>query len=86
MYNPASLRDARCDLPAGTSKSPIRFGVFELDPLAGELRKSGHLVKLQPHPIRVLLLLISRAGQLVTREEIREGVWGDDTFVDFEQG
>ena len=86
MYNPASLRDARCDLPAGTSKSPIRFGVFELDPLAGELRKSGHLVKLQPHPIRVLLLLVSRAGQLVTREEIREGVWGDDTFVDFEQG
>jgi len=64
----------------------IRFDAFELDPASGELRKSGILLKLQPQPFRVLLLLIERAGQVVTREEIQQHLWTDSTFVDFEHG
>ena len=64
----------------------IRFGAFELDPGSGELRKSGILLKLQPQPFRVLLLLIERAGEVVTREEIQRCLWNDSTFVDFEHG
>jgi eukaryotic-like serine/threonine-protein kinase len=64
----------------------IRFDAFELDPASGELRKSGILLKLQPQPLRVLLLLIERAGQVVTREEIQRYLWTDSTFVDFEHG
>jgi DNA-binding winged helix-turn-helix (wHTH) protein len=64
----------------------IRFDAFELDVASGELRKSGILLKLQPQPFRVLLLLIERAGQVVTREEIQRYLWKDSTFVDFEHG
>jgi eukaryotic-like serine/threonine-protein kinase len=64
----------------------IRFDAFELDAASGELRKSGILLKLQPQPFRVLLLLIERAGQVVTREEIQRCLWTDSTFVDFEHG
>jgi len=69
--------------PASTK---IRFGTFEVDATSGELRKSGILLKLQPQPFRVLLLLIERAGQVVTREEIQRCLWTDSTFVDFEHG
>src|SRR5690242_7152635 len=64
----------------------FRFGPFELDPAAGQLRKSGILLKLAPQPFKILALLVSRAGEPVTREEIREQIWGSDTFVNFEQG
>jgi DNA-binding winged helix-turn-helix (wHTH) protein len=64
----------------------IRFDAFELDAASGELRKAGILLKLQPQPFRVLLLLIERAGQVVTREEIQRCLWRDSTFVDFEHG
>ena len=64
----------------------IRFDTFELDSASGELRESGILLKLQPQPFRVLLLLVERAGQVVTREEIRRYLWTDSTFVDFEHG
>jgi TolB-like protein/DNA-binding winged helix-turn-helix (wHTH) protein/tetratricopeptide (TPR) repeat protein len=64
----------------------VRFGPFELDTSAGRLFKSGLLIKLQPQPFRVLLLLIERPGEVVTREEIHQDVWGDSTFVDFERG
>ncbi|MBK9166667.1 MAG: winged helix-turn-helix domain-containing protein [Bryobacterales bacterium] len=64
----------------------IRFGVFELDPETGELRKSGVLLRLQPQPAKVLVLLASRPGEVVTREEIREHVWGSETFIEFDQG
>src|ERR1700687_5612572 len=64
----------------------VRFGPFELDASAGQLFKSGIPIKLQPQPFRVLLLLLERAGEVVTREEIHKGVWGDTTFVDFERG
>jgi TolB-like protein/DNA-binding winged helix-turn-helix (wHTH) protein/Tfp pilus assembly protein PilF len=64
--------------------SRVRFGVFELDLQAGELRKSGVLLHLPPQPFKILTLLASRPAELVTREEIRNQVWGTDTFVDFE--
>ncbi|MGA2326497.1 MAG: winged helix-turn-helix domain-containing protein [Bryobacteraceae bacterium] len=64
--------------------SRVRFGVFELDLQAGELRKSGVLLHLPPQPFKILALLASRPAELVTREEIRSQVWGTDTFVDFE--
>ncbi|HTM32515.1 MAG TPA: tetratricopeptide repeat protein [Vicinamibacterales bacterium] len=62
------------------------FGPFRFDVKTGELRRAGVHVKLQPQPARLLGLLIERAGELVTREEIRGEMWGADTFVDFDQG
>jgi DNA-binding winged helix-turn-helix (wHTH) protein len=64
----------------------IRFGTFQLDTQAGRLLKDGRVVRLKPQPLRLLQLLISRPGELITRDEIRELLWGTDTFVDFEQG
>jgi TolB-like protein/DNA-binding winged helix-turn-helix (wHTH) protein/Flp pilus assembly protein TadD len=64
----------------------VRFGVFELDLQTGELRKAGILLRLPPQPCKVLALLVSRPVQLVTREEIRDQIWGNDTVVDFEHG
>jgi DNA-binding winged helix-turn-helix (wHTH) protein len=62
----------------------LRFGVFELDLNAGELRKSGIRLRLQGQPIQVLTLLLERAGEVVTREELRQTLWASDTFVDFD--
>jgi TolB-like protein/DNA-binding winged helix-turn-helix (wHTH) protein/tetratricopeptide (TPR) repeat protein len=72
----------------GTSESaaPIRFGAFELDATNGELRKAGITLKIHPQPLQVLLLLTQHAGEVVTREQIREQLWGQNTFVDFEHG
>lgn len=64
----------------------LRFGVFELNLVTEELRKFGTPIKLAPQPFKVLALLASQAGQIVTREQIQLQVWGDETFVDFEQG
>jgi DNA-binding winged helix-turn-helix (wHTH) protein len=69
----------------GERSKRFRFGVFELDPRGGELWKAGVRTRLQPQPARVLTLLVSRAGELVTREEIQKEVWPEGTFVDFEQ-
>jgi TolB-like protein/Flp pilus assembly protein TadD len=64
----------------------VRFDPFELDLASGELCKEDTPVRLQPQPLKVLMLLARRAGQLVSREEIQKEVWTDDTFVDFNQG
>jgi cholera toxin transcriptional activator len=61
-----------------------RFGVFELDLSAGELRKNGVKLRLQGQPFQVLALLLERAGGVVTREELRQSLWPSDTFVDFD--
>ncbi len=71
---------------SSSQRSILRFGAFELDSRAGELRKGGMRIKLPPQPLKVLTLLASRAGELVLREEVRRELWGDDTFVDVEQG
>jgi DNA-binding winged helix-turn-helix (wHTH) protein len=62
----------------------LRFGAFELDQTAGELRKQGRLVALTGQPLRVLDLLASNAGRMVTRAELQRQIWGDDTHVDFD--
>jgi eukaryotic-like serine/threonine-protein kinase len=65
--------------------STVRFGPFELNNARGELRKAGISLKLQPQPLRVLSLLVERAGQIVGRGEIQRTLWGGDTFVDFDR-
>ena len=67
------------------TSSPLCFGEFELDVAAGELRRNSRRVKLQPQPFKLLVLLVKRAGVLVTREEIRSELWPEGTFVDFDQ-
>ncbi len=64
----------------------VRFGPFELDLRAGELRKQGLKTKLQQQPFRVLALLLEHPGEVVTREELRQATWPADTFVDFHEG
>jgi TolB-like protein/DNA-binding winged helix-turn-helix (wHTH) protein/Tfp pilus assembly protein PilF len=64
----------------------ITFGVFRLDAENGELKRLGTVLRLAPQPFRLLVLLASRHGQVVTREEIQQELWGPDTFVDFERG
>jgi DNA-binding winged helix-turn-helix (wHTH) protein/TolB-like protein len=60
----------------------VRFGTFELDPSSGELRNRGQRVPLQDQPAQVLSLLVSRPGEVVTRDELRRALWSDDTFVE----
>ena len=62
------------------------FGDYELECRTGELRRGGTALKLQPQPTKVLSILASRAGEVVTREELSEQVWGANTYVDFEHG
>jgi TolB-like protein/DNA-binding winged helix-turn-helix (wHTH) protein/Tfp pilus assembly protein PilF len=64
----------------------LRFAGFELDPANELLRKGGVVVKLPPQPFRVLTMLASRPGELVTREVLYRAIWGDETVVDFERG
>src|SRR5260370_25939859 len=64
----------------------LRFGVFELDLRAGELRKHGLRVRLQEHPFQVLAALLEHPGEVVTREELQKRLWPADTFVDFDHG
>ena len=74
-------------MPASqASPRVIRFGVFELDIAAGELRRDGLKVKLQNQPVRVLTLLLRRAGEVVPRDDFRQEIWPADTFVDFDRG
>ena len=67
------------------SRQIFRFGQFELDADANELRRDGRQVRLQPQPFKLLTLLIRHAGVLVSREEIRAELWPEGTFVDFDQ-
>jgi len=74
-------------MPAFPGSNPgriARFGVFELDLAAGEVRKNGAKLRLQEQPFQVLALLLEHAGEVVTREELREKLWPADTFVDFD--
>jgi TolB-like protein/DNA-binding winged helix-turn-helix (wHTH) protein/Tfp pilus assembly protein PilF len=64
----------------------LRFGAFDVDLRAGELRKQGLRVRLQEQPFQVLAMLLERPGEVVTREELRSRLWSADTFVDFDHG
>ena len=66
------------------SAQTVRFGLFEADLLTGELRKNGVKIPLQGQPFQVCAILLSHAGELVSREELRQQVWPEDTFVDFD--
>lgn len=68
------------------STDTICFGDFELSTRVGELRRDGRTIRLQPQPMKLLVLLVQRAGEVVTREELRAAVWGCDTVVDFDNG
>jgi len=68
------------------SRRTARFGDFEADCLSGQLRHHGTRVRLPDQSFRMLLLLLERAGEVVTREELRRELWAEDTFVDFEAG
>jgi Tol biopolymer transport system component/DNA-binding winged helix-turn-helix (wHTH) protein len=69
---------------ASLSKRVFRFGVFELDVQAGELRKHGLRVKLQEQPLQILTMLLERPGEAVTREQLQQKLWAGNTFVDFD--
>jgi DNA-binding winged helix-turn-helix (wHTH) protein len=71
---------------AAAGQATMRFGTFQLDSSAGQLVKSGRVVRLKPQPLKLLQLLASRPGEVVTREEIRAVLWGSETYVDFDQG
>jgi DNA-binding winged helix-turn-helix (wHTH) protein len=66
------------------SRKIYRFGVFEADSGSGELRKSGVRMRVQDQPFQVLLVLLQRSGEVVTREDLRQKLWPSDTFVDFD--
>src|SRR5260370_3050688 len=64
----------------------FRFGLFEADVKAGELRKSGIRVRLPDRSFRILAILLDRPSQVITRDELRNQLWQDDTLVDFDHG
>lgn len=72
--------------PSTQARRFLRFSDFELDLESGKLRRDGVALKLQPQPFKVLALLVAHPGEVVTREQLRSELWGDETFVDFEQG
>lgn len=69
-----------------SAPATIRFDGFELDAASGDLRKDGLRFKLQTQPLQVLTALLARPGGVVTRDALRQRLWPDDTFVDFEHG
>ena len=68
------------------ARMTYQFGTFEFDDHSMELRKNGRLVALEPQPARALAFLLSRANEVITRDELRLAVWGPDTHVDFDRG
>ena len=71
-------------MPQARSAQVLRFGVFEVNLLTRELRKHGIRVRLSGQPFAILAMLLENPGEVLTREEMRDGLWASDTFVDFE--
>src|SRR5947209_15214980 len=67
-----------------SAKYTYCFGLFEADPVSGELRRQGARVKLQDQPFQILILLLERAGDIVSRDELRQRLWPSDTYVEFD--
>src|SRR6266404_3741263 len=73
------------EIVASPAKSNVvRFGIYEFEPHAKELRRGGLRVRLEGQPVAILKMLLDRPGELVTREELQKELWPADTFVDFE--
>jgi TolB-like protein len=68
------------------SQQIFHFGSFEANLWTGELRKDGVKLRVQEQPLKILAMLLARPGELVTRKQLREGLWSNDTFVDFDRG
>lgn len=73
-------------MPVSSPRSLLRFGLFELDAQAGQLCKNGTRIRLPQQPLQVLFVLLERPGNVVTREELRQRLWPQDVFVDFDHG
>src|SRR5262245_29806564 len=73
-------------MPESLRRGFIRFGVFELDPTSGELLKGGVRRRIRDKPLQVLLALLERPGETITRKELQNRLWPGDTFVEFENG
>jgi TolB-like protein/DNA-binding winged helix-turn-helix (wHTH) protein len=89
MPSPDSSTEGSSAPGPNTDKLPsgrYRFGSYEVDFHSGELRKSGLRIRIQEQPLQVLSILLSRPGEVVTREEFRALLWPADTFVDFDHG
>src|SRR5712691_6048540 len=87
LGNPTAVLDSRGVVSVETEKTPrqiARFGIFDLDVRARLLHKSGIRIKLQAQPFDILVSLISKRGEVVTRDELQRNLWPSDTFVDFE--
>src|SRR5215472_9119196 len=80
---PSPKKDSTMASPAQPGQH-YRFGVFTADLHSGELRKQGIRIKLQERPFQLLLALLERPGQVITREELRQRLWPDGTFDDFD--
>lgn len=73
-------------VPQGFARAVLRFGSFEVDLSAGELRRHGASIKLQQQPFRVLALLLEHPGEVVTREQLRQAIWPSTAFGSFDEG
>jgi DNA-binding winged helix-turn-helix (wHTH) protein len=73
-------------MPGDPARRIFCFGVFEANEASGELRKRGIRLKLHSQPFKVLLMLLERPSEIVTREEMRRRIWGNEVFVDFDHG
>src|SRR5437868_5885207 len=73
-------------MPGEAANGVIRFGIFDVDLRAGQLRRNGLKVRLQEQPFQVLSMLLERPGEVVTREDLHGRLWPADTFVDFDHG
>ncbi len=80
----AILQDDIALSPNGSAQDTRRFGLFEIDLRAGELRRQGIKIKLQEQPFQILAELLETPGEVVTREQLRQRLWPADTFVDFD--
>jgi Tol biopolymer transport system component/DNA-binding winged helix-turn-helix (wHTH) protein len=80
----SSLSKGRMTVVSDNGSRIVRFSVFEVDLRAGELRRNGAKVRLQEQPFQILVSLLERPGEIVTREELRGRLWPSDTFVDFD--
>ncbi len=83
VYAFGPVSTLRSTVPAGTL---YRFGPYEVDTARNEVRKFGLRIKLERKPLQILIALLDRAGQVVTRSDLQHSLWGDEVFVDFEKG